>query len=93
MRNALLLAAVILALLGGCAKREGSGTDILGQKGGVSAATTDCVTPNADGVRCDKKTCKTDQQGDCNDFAARCIKYGHQYDGTRTQGTCTRIAQ
>lgn len=82
-------------LVSGCTKREGSGRggDVLGTKGTVVYATTECVQGNADGVRCDKKTCKTDAKSDCNDFASRCIYYGHQYDGTRTEGTCTRIAK
>jgi len=78
----------------GCAKRHGSGGgDVMGSKGAVVYATTECTQGNADGVRCDKKTCKTDARSDCNGFAAKCIYYGHQYDGTRTEGTCTRIAQ
>jgi hypothetical protein len=83
-----------LSLLSGCGKREGGGgADVMGSKGSVVYATTECTQGNADGVRCDKKTCKTDAKSDCNDFASKCIYYGHQYNGTRTEGTCTRIAQ
>ena len=41
--------------------------DVLDQKteGKVIYATTECVTPNSDGVRCDKKTCKKDANSDC----------------------------
>ena len=64
-----------------------------GSKGAGVYATTECTQGNADGVRCDKKLARPTQRSDCNDFASKCIYYGHQYDGTRTEGTCARIAQ
>ena len=54
------------------------------------ARTTQCTVPNDDGVRCDRKTCKKDQSSDCRDFADRCSKYGHIYDGDNDSGECIR---
>ena len=64
-----------LSLLLGCAKHEssGGGADVMGCKGSVVYATTECTQGNADGVRCDKKTCKTGAKSDCNDVASKCI--------------------
>jgi hypothetical protein len=72
----------------------GSTPDVLGaaKEGQVVYATTQCVTPNADGVRCDKKTCKTDAQSNCKVFAEACMDTGHSYNGTHSEGTCTRVA-
>ena len=67
-------------------------TDVLGpaKDGQVVYATTECVTPNADGVRCDKKTCKRDADSNCADFAQKCLDNGHNYSGNNNEGTCTR---
>jgi len=51
-----------------------------------------CVVVSPDGIRCDKRTCKTDSDsGDCGDFAKKCIDNGHYYSGTKDAGTCSRI--
>jgi hypothetical protein len=72
----------------------GGPTDVLGpaKDEPVVYATTECVTPNADGVRCDKKTCKKDAESDCLDFGTKCLKNGHSYTGTKDEGTCERVA-
>ena len=57
----------------------------------VVYATTECVTPNADRVRCDKKTCKKDDKSNCFEFATKCLGNGHGYSGTENEGTCTRV--
>ena len=52
--------------------------------------TTQCTVPNADGVRCDKKTCKADAGSDCKVFNDRCTQSGHQNDGDDSASVCTR---
>jgi hypothetical protein len=54
--------------------------------------TTQCTVPNADGVRCNVKTCKADQASDCAVFADRCVQSGHSYSGNKDSGTCTRMS-
>ena len=92
MRNVTLAIGVLL-LLSGCAGRQKSKLDPLVQISGdkAIAKTTQCTVPNSDGVRCNVKTCKQDQESDCSEFAANCIASGHQYSGTREGGTCTRV--
>lgn len=65
--------------------------DVLQQaKDTAVARTTQCTVPNADGVRCDQKTCKKDEVSDCGIFRDRCKASGHDYDGNNDSGTCTR---
>jgi hypothetical protein len=52
--------------------------------------TTQCTVPNADGVRCDVKTCKADAASDCSRFKEGCTNYGHSYEGNNDGGTCRR---
>jgi hypothetical protein len=56
----------------------------------VAYATLNCTVPNADGVRCDQKTCKKDAASDCGVFKDRCTQSGHSYEGNNDQGTCIR---
>jgi hypothetical protein len=88
------LVAVVGSILILTACEWGATPDVLDQKtdGKVIYATTECVTPNSDGVRCDKKTCKKDADSDCKDFARACLNTGHQYTGTENEGTCDRVA-
>jgi hypothetical protein len=82
----------ILLLVTGCAIGHTVDVNVLDQdtRGQVVFATTECVTLNADGVRCDKKTCKKDAAANCAEFASKCLDKGHQYSGTKDAGTCTR---
>ncbi|HSQ00521.1 MAG TPA: hypothetical protein VL049_25140 [Candidatus Dormibacteraeota bacterium] len=84
-----------LALAAGCG-RAASKPDVpvLDQDlgGQVVFATTHCEVPNADGQRCDKKTCKTDDKSNCEYFASRCLATGHNYNGDKDAGTCTRVS-
>ena len=67
------------------------GPDILqDNKVTTVARETQCTVGNPDGVRCDRKTCKKDQRSDCTDFADRCVKYGHTYEGDNDSGECIR---
>jgi len=73
-----------------CAK-GGAKNDVLsGTKDTVVYATLNCTVPNADGVRCDKKTCKADAGSDCKVFNDRCTQSGHQNEGNDSASTCTR---
>ena len=71
-------------------RKEAPADVMAGTKPITVARTTQCTVPNADGVRCDKKTCKKDQRSDCAIFADRCTQSGHTYDGDVDSGTCTR---
>lgn len=51
---------------------------------------TRCTVPNADGVRCDVKTCKADAASDCSTFEVGCTTHNHTYTGDKNSGTCTR---
>lgn len=87
------LTVTSLAVATACTPAPGKGgPDVLaGETGTVVYATTKCVAGNPDGVRCDKKTCKTDKKGDCAKFAAGCLAYGNYYQGTNDAGTCSRV--
>ena len=88
-RQSLLVLTIAIGLAG-CGwgtKKE----DVLsGDKTTVVYATTQCTVPNADGVRCDRKTCKEDARSDCASFGDRCTQYGHTYEGNDSSGTCIR---
>lgn len=87
----ILLAGCLLMLTTGCDRKVDA--DVLDQSTGdrVVYATTECVVGNPDGVRCDKKTCKTDDESNCADFARKCLDNGHHYSGTNDAGTCSRV--
>ena len=86
------LACVAFLIATGCSKSTTS--DLMDTKSGSDpiAKTTQCTVPNADGQRCDVKTCKADQASDCAIFQDRCTQSGHSYSGDKNQGTCTRGA-
>jgi hypothetical protein len=54
--------------------------------------TTKCTVPNADGVRCNVKTCKADEASNCAVFADRCVESGNDYEGNSQSGTCKRTS-
>lgn len=86
----------IAAALAACSRANGPSVDraagdVLGaDKGSTIAMTVNCLEPVADGT-CNKKTCKKDEESDCADFGAACIKSDHKYEGTKDEGTCTRV--
>ena len=88
--NRVLLACVVVFVASGCSKEQSA--DVLNVDNGRPpvAKTTNCTVPNADGVRCDVKTCKADARSDCAIFQDRCTQSGHSYSGDKTSGTCTR---
>ena len=90
--NRIPLACVVFLLATGCSKSKAA--DVLDTKSTQDpiARTTQCTIPNADGVRCDKKTCKADAQSDCSVFQDRCTQSGHTYTGDNNSGACTRGA-
>ena len=84
-------ATLALAACSWVAKKEADKGDVLGgSKTTVVYATTQCTVPNADGVRCDRKTCKEDAASNCASFKDRCTQYGHSYEGNDSSGTCIR---
>jgi hypothetical protein len=96
MRKTVFVALITAAALAACSKQavpdagslEG---DVLGaDKGTTIAMTVNCLEPVSDGT-CNKKTCKKDETSDCADFGAACIKSDHKYEGTKDEGTCTRV--
>jgi len=88
--NRILLVCAVLLIAHGCSKSPG--VDVMDTDNGPSpvARTTKCTVPNADGVRCDVKTCKADAASDCSAFKDGCEKYDHTYSGDKNSGTCTR---
>ena len=54
------------------------------------AKTVNCLEKVSDGT-CNKKTCKKDAQSNCEEFGTNCIKSDHKYEGTKDEGTCTRV--
>jgi len=87
----ILVAPVVFCIAIACSKAKAP--DVLDQKDNgstTSARTTQCTTPNADGVRCDVKTCKADAASDCAQFKEGCVNYNHTYSGDDKSGTCTR---
>ena len=89
IRRAVSIAAIAL-LFASCTKQAKNDVLSTTQPPKVIYATTQCTVANADGVRCDQKTCKADQAGDCSIFMDRCTEAGHNYDGDKNQGTCIR---
>jgi hypothetical protein len=91
-QTAIVLPAVILlSIAAACTKQKAP--DVMDQKGDGStpiARTTQCTVPNADGVRCDVKTCKADAASDCAQFKEGCVNNNHSYSGDNSSGTCTR---
>jgi hypothetical protein len=86
----ILLTAAVLTISMGCSSLG----DVLvkGSKSGSQSTsrTTTCTVDNADGVRCDVKTCKADAASDCSKFKEACTNSGHSYEGNADKGTCTR---
>jgi hypothetical protein len=82
----------LLVVAAGCGPRPELGPLDPDPKNEAVFATFKCEVPNADGERCDKKTCKKDSKSNCEYFAERCLKTGHHYSGTSDEGTCTRVA-
>lgn len=86
-----LIGCCVLALTACERQQDQPGIDVLSQsKGGAIGRTVNCLEPVSDGT-CNKKTCKKDAVSDCADFGAACIKSDHKYEGTRDEGTCTRV--
>jgi hypothetical protein len=88
MNRTLLLCTALLVVIG-CSKKP---ADVMDSDNGTQpiAKTTRCTVPNADGVRCDVKTCKADAASDCSTFKIGCTTYNHTYTGDNDSGTCTR---
>ena len=54
-----------------------------------------CLEQDANG-QCNKKTCKTSSGGAERDSASggkACIDTGNHYEGTKDEGTCTRVTK
>ena len=87
--NRTLLLCTALLVVTGCSKKP---ADVMETDNGSQpiAKTTRCTVPNADGVRCDVKTCKADAASDCSTFEIGCTTYNHTYTGNKDAGTCTR---
>jgi hypothetical protein len=94
MKPYLAAALTLVILLAGCQSgTDAEGADVLAGDEGtqVVAATTQCTSPNADGQRCDRKTCVEDDESNCKGFAEACLDSGHHYEGTSGAGICTRV--
>ena len=83
--------ACLLAGLALAACQRASQPDVLAEQGSKAVAmSVNCVEKVSDGT-CNKKTCKKDARSDCANFGAACIKSDHKYEGTKDEGTCTRV--
>jgi hypothetical protein len=87
-----LLASIVLMVSNGCSTVNDVMAKANDGKTGKQTTfkTTNCTVPNADGVRCDTKTCKADAASDCSRFMEGCVNYGNNYSGSKEGGTCTR---
>jgi hypothetical protein len=84
----LSIGAVVLSI-SSCPKNVSN--DVLSGTGATTVArTVQCTEPNADGVSCNRKTCKKDARSDCSIFQDRCTQSGHSYEGDADSGTCIR---
>jgi len=89
MLKQILALTMIAAGLGACGPKKGG--DVLADtKVTAVAKTVQCTEPNADGVSCNRKTCKKDAASDCGIFMDRCTQSGHSYEGDADSGTCIR---
>jgi len=90
MPKSILLASVALFVAAACAREKAP--DVMNTDNGSQpvARTTQCTVPNADGVRCDVKTCKADGASDCSRFEEGCVNSNHTYTGDKNAGTCKR---
>jgi hypothetical protein len=90
MTRQFLLVLTMTVALAGC-DPKGAKEDVLAGTGTtVVAKTVQCTEPNADGVSCNRKTCKKDAASDCGIFMDRCTQSGHSYEGNADSGTCIR---
>jgi hypothetical protein len=90
MMRQIALITIIALGVAGCGP-NGAKEDVLADtKTTVVAKTVQCTEPNADGVSCNRKTCKKDAASDCGIFMDRCTQSGHSYEGNADSGTCIR---
>ena len=90
MTHRILLIVTAGSMLAACGWGTKADDVLAGNTTKVVYATTQCREPNADGVRCDRKTCKKDARSDCSVFMDRCTQSGHGYEGNADEGTCIR---
>jgi hypothetical protein len=90
MTRQFLLMLTVTSALAACAPKGAQGDVLSDTKVTTVARTVQCTEPNADGVRCDRKTCKKDAASDCGIFMDRCTQSGHSYEGNADSGTCIR---
>ena len=88
MGRQILLIAVAALAIAGCNWFK-KPDDVLGTTK-VIYSIEQCTVPNADGVRCDEKTCKEDASSNCAGFKDRCTQSNHRYEGNDSAGTCIR---
>lgn len=85
------LSAFCLVLASTACEKAPAQTDVLAESRDVAVGrTVQCTEPVSDGT-CNEKTCKKDARSDCADFGKACIDGDHKYEGTRDEGTCTRV--
>lgn len=81
----------LLASLALAACQRAPQPDVLADQERKTLATTvNCVAKVSDGT-CNKKICRKDPESDCAAFGAACLRSDHKYEGTRDEGTCTRV--
>jgi hypothetical protein len=90
MGRQLSLITIAALSLAACRKEPVKDDVLTGTKTIVVYYTTQCTEPNADGVSCNKKTCKAEPGSDCKIFSDRCTQSGHEYEGDDESGTCKR---
>jgi len=88
--NRILLACTVLLIAHGCSKPPAGDVMDTRQRPAAGREDHEPARSNADGVRCDVKTCKADAASDCATFKDRCQQSNHTYSGDNDSGTCTR---
>jgi hypothetical protein len=91
LRTALACAAA--SLLAACALWTNLDTKLDPKPPDTIARQLDCTETGPDGS-CNKKTCKSGPGGPayyCDTYAYYCVKAGHKWEGTKDDGTCTRM--
>lgn len=90
-RQALLACCASLVMLSGCTKSSQGTINPLTDYSEASPYAEFGCSVHANDGSCLKATCKADEKGNCNDWAAGCLKNDGYLQGSSDSATCAKI--